>query len=97
MAKHSLRKKTDSLQEQKSAQRAKAQSADLFLRPIQLKQKGFISALDKCSNRYPLVGGTGQRHFNGANFKARNLPENAATPTSRMRISYFTKDTGAVP
>jgi len=82
MAKHSLRKKTDRLQEQKSAQRAKAQSADLFLRPIQLKQKGFISALDKCSNRYPLVGGTRKRHFIGTNPKPRNLHENAQTPTS---------------
>ena len=32
--------------------------------------------------RYPLVGGTRQRHFNGTNFKPHKLPENAQTPTS---------------
>ncbi len=34
--------------------------------------------------RYPLVGGTRQRHFIGNNFKPRKLPENAQTPTSRV-------------
>jgi len=34
--------------------------------------------------RYPLVGGTRPRHFDGTNFKPRNLLENAATPTSRV-------------
>jgi hypothetical protein len=34
--------------------------------------------------RYPLVGGTRQRHFDGTNSKPRNLLENAATPTSRV-------------
>jgi len=34
--------------------------------------------------RYPLVGGTRQRHFDGTSFKPRKLPENAATPTSRV-------------
>jgi hypothetical protein len=34
--------------------------------------------------RYPLVGGTRQRHFDGTNFKPRKLPENAPTPTSRV-------------
>src|SRR6266511_3130283 len=34
--------------------------------------------------RYPLVGGTRQRHFDGTNFKPRKLPENAQTPTSRV-------------
>ena len=34
--------------------------------------------------RYPLVGGTRQRHFDGTNSKPRNLPENAQTPTSRV-------------
>jgi hypothetical protein len=34
--------------------------------------------------RYPLVDGTRQRHFAGANFKPRKLPENAQTPTSRV-------------
>jgi|GEM_PF-3091156 len=34
--------------------------------------------------RYPLVGGTRQRHFGGANLKPRKLPENAPTPTSRV-------------
>jgi len=36
------------------------------------------------SVRYPLVGGTRQRHFDGTNFKPRKLPENAQTPTSRV-------------
>ena len=34
--------------------------------------------------RYPLVGGTRQRRFNGTNFKPRTLLENAQTPTSRV-------------
>jgi len=34
--------------------------------------------------RYPLVGGTRERHFDGANVKPRKLPENAQTPTSRV-------------
>jgi hypothetical protein len=34
--------------------------------------------------RYPLVGETGQRDFNGINLKLRKLLENAATPTSRV-------------
>ena len=34
--------------------------------------------------RYPLVGGTRQRHFDGTNLKPHKLPENAQTPTSRV-------------
>jgi len=34
--------------------------------------------------RYPLVGGTRERHFDGINFKPRKLLENAATPTRRV-------------
>jgi len=34
--------------------------------------------------RYPLVGGTRQRHYDGTNFKPCKLPENAQTPTSRV-------------
>jgi hypothetical protein len=34
--------------------------------------------------RYPLVGGTRQRQFAGTSSKPRNMPENAATPTSRV-------------
>src|SRR6266545_3372888 len=34
--------------------------------------------------RYPLVGGTRQRHFDGTGFQPRKLPENAASPTSRV-------------
>jgi hypothetical protein len=32
--------------------------------------------------RYPLVGGTRQRHFDGANLKPHEQPENAQTPTT---------------
>ena len=35
--------------------------------------------------RYPLVGGTMQRYFNGSDFKPRKPPENAQTPTSRVQ------------
>jgi len=35
-------------------------------------------------SRYPLVGGTRQRHFAGTHFKPREVPENAQTPTSRV-------------
>src|SRR3990172_2836897 len=34
--------------------------------------------------RYPLVGGTRQRYFDGTNSKPRKVPKNAATPTSRV-------------
>jgi hypothetical protein len=34
--------------------------------------------------RYPRVGGTRGRHFDGTNFKPHKLPENAATPTRRV-------------
>ena len=34
--------------------------------------------------RYPLVGGTGQRRFDGINLKPRKPLENAQTPTSRV-------------
>jgi len=34
--------------------------------------------------RYPLVGGTGQRRFDGTHCKPRKEPENAQTPTSRV-------------
>jgi len=38
--------------------------------------------------RYPLVGGTRQRHFEGANLKPSILPENAAIPTSRVHALF---------
>jgi hypothetical protein len=34
--------------------------------------------------RYPLVGGTRERHFDGTNSKPRKLLENAQSPTSRV-------------
>jgi hypothetical protein len=34
--------------------------------------------------RYPLVGGTRERHFAGINSKLYKVPENAQTPTSRV-------------
>jgi hypothetical protein len=34
--------------------------------------------------RYPLVGGMRERRFAGTSFEPRKLPENAATPTSRI-------------
>ena len=34
--------------------------------------------------RYPRVGGTRSRRFDGINFEPRKLPENAATPTRRV-------------
>jgi hypothetical protein len=34
--------------------------------------------------RYPLVGGTRKRHFDGTNLKPQKLLENAQTPTSRV-------------
>jgi hypothetical protein len=34
--------------------------------------------------RYPLVGGTRPRHFDGTSFKPRKRPENVQTPTSRV-------------
>jgi hypothetical protein len=34
--------------------------------------------------RYPLVGGTRERHFDGTHFKPPKALENAQTPTSRV-------------
>ena len=34
--------------------------------------------------RYPLVGGTRQRRFDGTHYKPQKLSENAQTPTSRV-------------
>jgi hypothetical protein len=46
--------------EQKICLRAKARSADfVFEVPVELDPRGFISALDKCSNRYWRWGGRG--------------------------------------
>jgi hypothetical protein len=42
--------------------------------------------------RYPLVGGTRQRHFTGTHSKPRKMPENAQTPTSRVHAVL-----GAIP
>jgi len=44
----------------------------------------FIFVLVPNGWRYPLVGGTRQRHFAGTNLKLHNLLENAPTPTSRV-------------
>jgi len=41
--------------------------------------------------RYPLVGGTRQRRFDGTNFKPRKVPENAQTPII-MTPAYFAGD-----
>jgi len=34
--------------------------------------------------RYPRVGGTRERDFDGTHFQPRKVPENAATPTRRV-------------
>jgi hypothetical protein len=41
--------------------------------------------------RYPLVGGTRERRFDGINFKPHKLPENAPTPTT-MAPALFAGD-----
>ncbi len=52
---------------------------------LQSRQRiSFFCILPANGWRYPLVGGTRQRHFTGTNSKPRKLPENAATPTSRV-------------
>jgi len=45
-----------------------------------------LSELEGRANgwRYPLVGGTRERRFDGTNSKPRKLLENAQTPTSRV-------------
>ena len=84
VAKHSLKKKITVSGNQKSATGESPCSADFVFRPVQLDHKGSISALDKCSNRYPRVGGTRQHPFAGTNSKPQKLLENAPTPTSRV-------------
>jgi hypothetical protein len=41
--------------------------------------------------RYPLVGGTRQRHFDGTNSKPHKRLENAQTPTSRVHAVLGSK------
>ena len=41
-----------------------------------------LSDLPPNGLRYPLVGGTRQRHFDGTRLKPRKLLENAQTPTT---------------
>jgi len=84
VATHSLKKKIIVSDNQKSATGESPCSADFVLGPVKLDHKEFISALDRCSNRYPLVGGTRQRHFTGTSLKRHKLLENAQTPTSRV-------------
>jgi hypothetical protein len=58
-----------------------------FMPTSKLDQNPFLkSQVDQRANglRYPLVGGTRQRHFGGINFKPRKVIENAPTPTSRV-------------
>ena len=45
-----------------------------------------LTALFSAPNgwRYPLVGGTRERRFDGTRFKPHKPPENAQTPTSRV-------------
>jgi len=38
--------------------------------------------------RYPLVGGTRQRHFAGTSFKPRKTLENAQTPTTMLSVFF---------
>jgi len=44
----------------------------------------FASFLLANGVRYPRVGGTRERCFDGTNSKPQKLPENAATPTRRV-------------
>jgi len=43
-----------------------------------------LSSQQANGSRYPLVGGTRQRHFAGTSFQPHKLLENAATPTRRV-------------
>ena len=54
---------------------------------------------DKTPNglRYPLVGGTRQRHFAGTNSTPCKLPENAPTPTSRVHAVLGGSHEGIYP
>jgi hypothetical protein len=51
---------------------------------IKVWYKTLIAGKPPNGLRYPLVGGTRQRHFDGINLKPHKLPENAQTPTSRV-------------
>ena len=47
--------------------------------------------------RYPLVGGTRERHFVETNLKPRKLPENAPSPTSRVHAVLGNLDERKTP
>jgi len=80
VATHSLKKKIIVSDNQKSATGESPCSADFVLGPVKLDHKEFISALDRCSNRYPLVGGTRQRHFDGTSLSHENCLKTRRLP-----------------
>ncbi len=53
---------------------------------MHLTQQYLVQGFAQAPNgeRYPRVGGTRERHFDGTISKPRNLPENAQTPTRRV-------------
>jgi hypothetical protein len=60
MAKHSLNMKKITLKNEKSATRVGSRSADFIFGPVSPEKPwkdGSFSALDNCSNQYPLLGG----------------------------------------
>ena len=58
-------------------------TAEIFLDRLSLVNVSFY--VQRANGlRYPLVGETRQRCFDGINFKPHKLLENAQTPTSRV-------------
>ena len=49
----------------------------------------FVDNFERVANgeRYPLVGGPRERHFNGINFEPRKRLENAQTPTTTPALA----------
>ena len=59
-----------------------AGQADIIFQPSSFCQRTHLKKKNMLANgsRYPLVGGTRERHFAGTNFEPRKRLENAATP-----------------
>jgi hypothetical protein len=61
-----------------------SQNSELFAQFLMFES--ILTILIERANglRYPLVGGTRERHFAGTNSKSHKLLENAPSPTSRV-------------
>ena len=86
MCRHDSTNEMHSLQKQDGQVVTAGRKTDLLSQPSSFCARTSFKKKPLLANgeRYPLVGGTRVRHFDGTNFKPHKLLENAQTPTSRV-------------